>query len=354
MFTRMPPGDTARMLPGTDARTITSSTSVISGTVFAYTSNAPDERHTYIEYSSSPAPLSSTTEPMLATRTLSDPVTSTSAAAPTRRSPPSISTELPTTVRPSPKVAEVLPPTSSSASRKTLRSASPAVIIAPPAIATVASIVLARTASAATTVTVVASTPMAPDTTSILSDVSIRILLPITLTLSADTVASDSVMMLRSPPKFNRELSCAKISSSSVTTSFRPFMATDMSSEEASDMAWSVALNAKLGEVRLMESPALTTMSPAATSTLSPATTLRSLVTPSIASPVLTLISVVAKISAVMARSCACPVAAERAVAAVMLARSLRKSMFTAFTSARSPNDSIKKSAAIISTSPPA
>ena len=203
----MPPGDTARMLPGTDARTITSSTSESNGTLFVYSSNAPDDRQTNIEYSSSPLPLSSTIEPMLATRTLSDPVTSTSAAAPTRRSPPSINTELPTTDSPSPNVAAVAPPTSICAPRYTLRLASPACKIAPPVTDTLASNDDAVIPSVAATVTVDASSPTSPDTTSICSDVSSLILLPITLILSADTVASDSAMMLRSPPKFSFELS---------------------------------------------------------------------------------------------------------------------------------------------------
>ena len=145
------------------------------------------------------------------------------------------------------------------------------------------------------------------------------------------------------------------MSSSSVTTSLRPFIAIDMSSVDASDNSCSDAEKARLGDDRLIELSAMTLTVLAATSMFSPATTSKSPLTPRLASPVATRISSLAKISAVMARSSACPVVADSDDPAVTVALSLRKSKSNAaLISAFSPNDSSRKSAAEMATSPPA
>ena len=101
----------ARVPPCTILRITTSSTSEISGIAFSYSSKDDDERHTNEVYSILPSPLSSIVDPVLPTRTLSDPLTSTTADNPSMRSPPSTTTEPPNTDTPSPNVALPAPPT---------------------------------------------------------------------------------------------------------------------------------------------------------------------------------------------------------------------------------------------------
>ena len=111
MYTYVSPSPAVKAPPCKRLRMITSSTSEINGTAFSNSSKAADERHTNCLYWILPVPVSSISDPVLPTRTLSDPVTSTDAEPPTIRSLPSITTEPPATDRPSAKVALPASPT---------------------------------------------------------------------------------------------------------------------------------------------------------------------------------------------------------------------------------------------------
>ena len=137
-------------------RMITSSTFEISGTVFSYSSKDPDERHTNCVYSIVPSPVSSTNDPVLPTRTLSEPVTSTVAAAPAMRSPPSITTPPPTTVTPTPNVALPAPPTRDTTPASTEAVMLPASTLATPSAETSALFAATLTCCAACTLAVTA------------------------------------------------------------------------------------------------------------------------------------------------------------------------------------------------------
>ena len=90
-----------------------------------------------------------TREPVLPTRTLSDPVTSTNDAPPTMRSLPSTTTEPPVTDKPSAKVALPAPPTATIAASITLLVASAACSVDDRVIAVATLLPLMKTLAAA-------------------------------------------------------------------------------------------------------------------------------------------------------------------------------------------------------------